>query len=66
MQDKIIETLCANDFDGVSFSFIEKKGMELTFSAACADAENTDVVAIVKKAIKATSYGKGLFFSVAG
>jgi len=64
MQDKIIETLCSGDFEGVSFTFIEKKGMELTFSADGAGAENADAAAIAKKAIKATGYGKGLFFSV--
>jgi len=64
MQDRIVETLCAGDFDGVSFTFTEKKGMELTFSVAGVSAENADAAAIAKTAIKATNYGKGLFFSV--
>jgi len=66
MQDKIIETLCTGDFKGVSFTFTEKKGMELTFSVSGVNAENADAAAIAKSAIKATDYGKGLFVSVTG
>jgi len=64
MQDRIVETLCTGDFDGVSFTFAEKKGMELAFSVTGVCAENADAAAIAKNAIKATNYGKGLFFSV--
>jgi len=64
MQDKIIDTLSTGDFDGISFTFLEKKGIDLAFSVAGSDAENTDAAAIAKKAIKSTDFGKGLFFSV--
>lgn len=64
MQDKIKDLLDGGVFDGVIFSFIEKKGMELVFSASGDNLETMDVAAIAKKAIKATEYGKGIFFSV--
>ncbi|MCL2152294.1 MAG: hypothetical protein FWH57_04945 [Oscillospiraceae bacterium] len=64
MQDKITELLDGGVFDGVVFSFIEKKGMALTFHASGDNLEMVDVEAIVKKAIKSTEYGKGIYFSV--
>jgi hypothetical protein len=64
MQDKITELLDGGVFDGIVFSFIEKKGMALTFHASGDNVETADVEAIVKKAIKSTDYGKGIYFSV--
>jgi len=64
MQDKIIELLNGGVFEGIVFSFVEKKGMALTFRAIKDNIETMDVEAIVKKAIKSTEYGKGIFFSV--
>lgn len=64
MQDKIKDLLDGGVFDGVIFSFVEKKGMEITFSASGENLETMDVATIAKKAIKATEYGKGIFFSV--
>lgn len=63
MADKIKALLDGNSFDGVSFAFIEKKGMEMTF-AVSSDTENADAVTVAKSAIKATDFGKGIFFSV--
>ena len=64
MQDKIMELLDGGAFDGVVFSFVEKKGMALTFSASGDNLDSIDVEAVVKKAIKSTEYGKGIYFSV--
>lgn len=64
MSEKIKELLDGNSINGVSFAFVEKKGMEMTFSVSGDDIEKLDVLAITKNAIKATDYGKGLFFSV--
>jgi len=64
MQDKIKDLLDGGVFGGFMFSFVEKKGLELTFSVSGDDAETTDVAAIAKSAIKSTDYGKGIFFSV--
>lgn len=64
MQDKIKDLLDGGVFDGVIFSFVEKKGMDMTFSASGENIDSIDVAAAAKKAIKATEYGKGIFFSV--
>jgi len=64
MQDKIIDTLGSGTFHGLSFSFAGKNGMEMTFNVTGEGAETEDAVAVAKSAIKATAYGKGLFFSV--
>jgi len=64
MQDKIISLLDGGVFNGVVFSFVEKKGMALTFHASGDNIETMDVAAVVKKAIKSTEYGKGIYFSV--
>jgi len=64
MHDKIIDTLSSGAFDGVSFSFIGKKGAELTFSVSGDNAETVDAAAIAKNAIKSSSFGKGIYFSV--
>lgn len=64
MADKIKELLDGNAFGGVSFAFVEKKGMEMEFRVSGENVETLDVVAIAKNAIKATDYGKGIYFSV--
>ena len=64
MADKIKELLDGKTIDGVSFSFVDKKGMDMTFHAACAGAGDIDAAAVVKTAIKSTDYGKGIYFSV--
>jgi len=64
MQDMIKDLLDGGVFEGVVFSFVEKKGMDLTFSATGANIETMDIAAVAKKAIKSTEYGKGIYFSV--
>ena len=64
MADKIKNLLDGNTFDGVNFVFIDKKGMEMIFSVSGDSIEVLDVVTITKNAIKATDYGKGIYFSV--
>jgi len=64
MQDKIKDFLDGGTFSGVSFSFVEKKGIELSFSASGDDLGSLDVASIVKSAIKASDFGKGIMFSV--
>lgn len=60
--DKIKNLLDGGSFDGVSFSFLDKKGADMRF--AVTGGEGRDAVDIAKAAIKATSYGKGIYFSV--
>jgi len=64
MQDKIKDLLDGGTFDGVRFSFVGKKGIELTFSVSGDNIETADVAAIAKSAVKATEFGKGIMLSV--
>lgn len=64
MADKIKELLDGGEFDGISFRYKEKKGMEMTFTVSGENAESSDAAAIAKSAIRSTSYGKGIYFSV--
>lgn len=64
MAAEIKELLDGNTFDGITFKFLEKKGMENIFEVSGDAAEITDAVAIAKNVIKSTSFGKGLYFSV--
>ena len=64
MQDKIIDLLDGGTFSGVSLSYVGKKGIELSFSATGDDIGSLDVAAIVKSAVKAAEFGKGIMFSV--
>jgi len=63
MADKIKELLDGKTIGGVGFSFVEKKGMDMTFSAE-GDTNEKDAAAIAKNAIKSTDYGKGIYFTV--
>ena len=64
MSEKIKELLDGKMIDGVTFAFVEKKGIEMTFHASGDDIGNADAVTIAKSAVKSTDYGKGLYFSV--
>ena len=64
MADRIKDSLDSNTFDGVVFSFVHKKGMEMLFTVSGDNLDELDVIAITKQAIKDTEYGKGLYFSV--
>lgn len=65
MADQIKDLLDGSTFGGVCFTFVDKKGMEMTFDVSGDNIEALDVVAIARNAIKSTDYGKGIFFSVA-
>ena len=64
MADKIKELLDGKTIEGACFSFTDKKGMEMTFHVTGDNIEKTDAAGIAKNAIKATDYGKGIYFSV--
>ena len=64
MSDKIKDLLDGNTYSGVKFDYLEKQGIELLFAVSGDGIETLDVIGIAKSAIKATSYGKGLYFSV--
>ena len=64
MQDNIRDLLDGGTFNGVGLSFVGKKGIELSFSASGDDIGSLDVAAIVKSAVKASEFGKGIMFSV--
>jgi len=64
MQDNIRDLLDGGTFNGVGFTFVGKKGIELSFSASGDDLGSLDVAAIVKSAVKASDFGKGIVFSV--
>lgn len=64
MAAEIKELLDGNAFDGISFQFLEKKGIEIIFAVSGDGIETADVIAIAKNAIKATDFGKGIYFSV--
>ena len=63
-QDSIRDLLDGGTFGGVSLSFVGKKGIELSFSASGEDLGSLDVASIVKSAVKASDFGKGIVFSV--
>ena len=64
MQDDIRDLLDGGTFGGVGFSFVGKKGIELSFNASGDDLGSLDVASIVKSAVKASDFGKGIVFSV--
>ena len=64
MQDKIKDLLDGGVYDGVIFSFVEKKGIDLIFNVSGDNIDDIDVTAIAKKAIRSTDYGRGIYFSV--
>ena len=64
MSDKIKDLFNEQTINGVSYEFSGKQGIELLFDVTGENIESLDVVAITKSAIKATDYGRGLYFSV--
>jgi len=65
MADKIKDLLDNKTIDGASFAFTGKKGMDMMFNVSGDAVGKDDAVSIVKKAIKSTEFGKGIYFSVA-
>ena len=64
MADKIKDLLDGQTLDGARFSFVSKSGMDMTFEVTGDDLASLDPAAIAKSAIKSTSFGKGIYFSV--
>lgn len=64
MADKVKSLLDGNTFNGVTYEFKDKKGMEMTFGVSGDGIENIDVILVTKSAIRSTDYGKGINFSV--
>jgi len=64
MHDKIIALFDNNTISDLNFHFIEKKGIELLFELEGQDKDSDEVIAVVKKTIKDTDFGKGIYFSV--
>ncbi len=61
-QNEIIELL--ENIEGpASYKFIEKKGIKLAFEVS--GVEEKDAINVAKAAIKATDFGKALYFQVA-
>ncbi len=60
--EQITELLCNHSAPGVSFKYLGKTGMRYNFEVA--GLEKEAAVALAKKLIRATDYGKVLYFSV--
>jgi hypothetical protein len=55
--------LAAYTEGGVSYNFVNKKGLKMEFEVS--GIEGQDAVDLTKKIIRSTDYGNALFFSVA-
>lgn len=64
MADKIKELFDNKVIDDLSFTFLEKQAMEMSFLVEGDNLENVDVVTLVKNTIKNTEFGRGIYFSV--
>jgi len=60
--ENIQQLLDGAEDEGFTFRFVEKKGFEMEFEVT--GESFADPVDVVKALIKATDYGKGLYFSV--
>ena len=61
-QDFIIELLDQKTINDITFSFVSKKGIALTFDYD--QGQKEDAIAAAKQEIKATEIGKVLYFQV--
>ena len=61
-RDYIIELLTKEAHEGVTFTFVETRGMKLYFSVG--ETLASDAAAIAKKTIKGSEVGAALYFSV--
>ena len=64
MNDNIIALLDKQTLDDMSFNFLSKRGIEMFFDVDCGDKSEDEVVALVKKTIKDTNFGKAIVLSV--
>lgn len=60
-QDNIKNLLAGIDQDGISFTFKEKRGIQLVFEAT---GDKERAVRLAKDSIKATDWGKVLYYNV--
>lgn len=61
-QDFIIELLDGKTFDGITFKYESKTGINLQFNVDTEDTEKA--IAIAKREIKATEVGSVLYFQI--
>lgn len=61
-RDYIKELLVKEAHEGITFTFVEEKGMKLYFSVDTADLEKAASVA--KGVVKKSEYGAALYFTV--
>lgn len=61
MQNEIIKLLDGQTFNEVSYTFLEKKGMNLIFEAACEDADFA--IKTAKSTIKAQPFGAAILLT---
>lgn len=61
-QDFIIELLDHKCYDGITFTHVSKKGVNLVFDCDSDDLETA--IKVVKKTIKSTEIGSVLYFTV--
>lgn len=60
-QENIKDLLGAIDQDGITFSFKEKKGIQLVFEAT---GDKEKALRLAKDSIKGTDWGRVLYFNV--
>jgi hypothetical protein len=62
-QDEVIKVVETIEVEGATpFKFVKKQGLKLYFESGMSDTEKA--IALVKKTIKASSFGSVLYFSV--
>lgn len=61
-QDFIIDLLNHKTINDITFSFVSKKGINITF--LCENKSKEDAIKVTKETIKATEIGSVLYFQV--
>ncbi len=61
-RDFYIEMFDEQTFEGITYKFVEAKGLKLSFTATGASEE--DAGKLMKKLVKESKFGKGIYFSV--
>lgn len=60
-QNEIIELLNGNEIQGIHYTYIEKKGMNLIFEVSCEDGD--EAIKVAKSAIKAQPFGSAILLT---
>jgi hypothetical protein len=60
--ENIKQLLDGNSYDGYTFSFVKKTGIDMEFETT--GESSKDPVDVVKSVIRGTDYGSALYFSV--